>query len=199
MLATTDKTTFKTTVSGGALSSISAPPLLKQALTITASMALGITVQGPWAPDSSRAAVFQDGAFGKQLVMFEPGAAEQWHALTETQALQGDLAPQWSPDSKTLALPTRVSASSDLVLTLVAAPGYAKRDLATVPSAGGYYPGPFSAGGEFFVYAKTSGAGAATDGYWVDLRQGAAQAPEPIAIPGALGNRDFASHGLDFV
>ena len=199
VLATTDKTTFKTTVFGGALSSLSAPPLLKQPLTIGASAALGTTVQGPWAPDSSRAAVFGDSAFGKQLVMYEPGAVEEWHALTQTQALQGDLAPLWSPDSKALALPTRVSATSNLILTIVAAPGYAKRDVDTVPTAGGYYVGPFSAGGEVFVYAKTSSAAPATDGYWVDLRKGVADAPNPVAIPGAMGSRDFASHGMDFV
>ncbi len=199
VLATTDKVTFKTTAFGGPIASVSTPPVLKQDLMIGASSALGITFEGPWAPDSSRAALFQGGAFGKQLVMYEPGAAEAWHALAETQALQGDLAPLWSPDSKALALPTRVSASSNVVLKLIGSPGYAKRDIDTVPSADGYSPGPFSAGGEFFVYAKSTNGAAATDGYYVDLRKGVAQAPGPIAIPGALGGRDFASHGTDFV
>ncbi len=200
VLATTEKVTFKTTVFGGPLASVSAPgPGLKQGLNIFASSALGITVEGPWAPDSSRAAVFQDGTFGKQLAIYEPGATEEWHALAETQALQGDLAPLWSPDSKTLALQTRVSASSNVVLKLIASPGYAKRDLDSVPSAGGYFVGPFSAGGEFFVYSKTTAAGPATEGYYVDLRKGAAQAPDPVAIPGIIGGRDFANHGTDFV
>jgi hypothetical protein len=77
---------------------------------------------------------------------------------------------------------------------LIASPGYATRHFDAVSSTGNYQVGPFSAGGELFVYSKAVG-----DGYYIDLRQGVVKAPEPIAIPGAIGSREFASSGTDFV
>jgi len=193
ILATTDKTSFKTTVFGGPLSTLSAPPILKQNLTINATTSLGLLTNGPWAPDSSRAAVFQDGTYGKQLVMYEPGATEKWLALPETQAVSGGDASVWAPNSKTLAMTTRTSATSAVQLTLIAVPGYAKRDVDLVPFPGGFAPGPFSPDSGLFVYTK------GTAGYYIDLSKGVAAAPDPIAIPGAMGNREFATTGTDFV
>jgi hypothetical protein len=191
VLATTDKVSNETTVFGGIASTLPAPPIVKQHLKIFASVALGSTFEGPWAPDSSRAAVFQDVAIGKQLVMYEPGAASAWQTVGVNQAQQNDGTPKWSPDSKILALPSRTTAVSVLALTLVESPGYSKRDFDT--SANGFFTGPFSAGGELFVYSK------GTAGYYIDLRKGLTEAPDPIAIPGAMGSRDFAGQGTDFV
>jgi hypothetical protein len=193
VLATTDKVSGETTVFGGAASTLSAPPTLKQHLTIGATGSLGYTFEGPWSPDSSRAAVFQNGAsFGKQLVMYEPSAATAWQPVPVTQAVN-DGPGLWSPDSKTFALPSRTSAVSDVALTLVESPGYVKRDFDSVTSASSFYIGPFSAGGELFVYSKSA------VGYYIDLRKGLTEAPDPIAIPGAMGSRDFAGQGTDFV
>jgi Tol biopolymer transport system component len=192
LLATTDKVTQKTTMYGGALATLSAPPIIKQNIALTASQSLGVTAEGPWAPDSSAAALFEEGAYGKRLVIYQPGAATPWQETTETQALQGQFAPLWSPSSKTLVLETQASADADYSLKLLTAPTTFKT-LDSAPAVSGIYPGPFSAGGEFLVYSTSAG------GRYVDLRQGADKAPDPIALPGIMGAREFSTTGLGFV
>lgn len=195
LLATT---TTQTDVRGGTLAEASNLPIVKPKLTINAQEAIGTQADGFWAPNSSAAAVFQDGAFGRQLVLYQPAAQVPWHPIPLTQATQ-DHGPLWSPDSKALSLPTRTGVASTLQLTLVSPTDDAIHDVDSVPSGGGYAMGPYSAAGDFFVYVKTSTAAPATEGYFVDLRKGVAKASQPASLPGAVGPRDFASTGAELV
>jgi Tol biopolymer transport system component len=191
-------TTTQTDVRGGTLAEVANLPVVKAKLTLTAQDVMGAQPEGFWAPNSSAAAVFQDGELGRQLVLYQPAGQVPWHPIALTQATN-DRGPLWSPDSKALSLPTRTSVASALHLTLVSPTDDAIHDVDSVPSGGAYAMGPYSAAGDFFVYVKTTSAAPATEGYFVDLRQGVAKASQPVAIPGALGARDFASTGAELV
>ena len=202
LMATTADVQANSDVFGGVISTLSAPPSVKADVLLFASDILGATFEGPWSPDSSRAAIFQKGTlsqFARQLVMYQPGAAEPWQVYPEQQASRNDGEPVWSPSSELMALPTRTAAASSVTLTLVASPT-SKLDLDTVPSAGRFRVEGFSAAGEYMAYYKSSD-GVTQDGAYVDLRQGLANAGPAVPLPGvgSISGIDLATTTLDLV
>jgi hypothetical protein len=179
-----------TEVFGGPSTSLPSPPSVKKDLTLDAPY-----MTGYWAPDSSRAVTFQEGAtFGRQFVFYNPGAAQKWEELPLWQMGYewDDGASLWSPDSSVLAAVTRTSASSKRTITLVASAN-SKLD---VDTAALIWAGEFSSGGEYFAYGK-SDDGLTTAGAYVDLREGLAMSGPPI--PCGSGDLRFATTTLEAV
>ncbi|HVY26971.1 MAG TPA: hypothetical protein VHB79_10480 [Polyangiaceae bacterium] len=193
LLAVTNGATGKTNVSGGTRAQLLALPSVKTGVVLAARDVIPYSPGTPWSPDSSRAWAFQESAVGKQLVIYQPSEAEKWHPLPSHQ-LKTDANPIWSPDSTVLALPTKTAADSAISLTLVSSPDYVAKDVDQTVSAGFIKMLGFSAGREFFAYAKGTG-GPATDGYYLDLRNGVAKAPAPLPIDDPVDSLRFASTG----
>lgn len=193
LMATTNGATGKTNVFGGSRAQLLALPSVKTGISLQANDVFPYSPGTPWAPDASRAVGFQESAIGKQLVIYQPGEAEKWHPLALHQ-LTTDKYPIWSPTSTALALATKTAADSAVSLTLVSSPDYVSRSFDQTVNGGFIKMLAFSAGGEFFAYAKGSG-GPATDGYYVDLREGVAKAPAPLPIDDPIDSLQFASIG----
>lgn len=193
LLAVTNGGTGKTAVNGGARADLFALPALKTGLSLVVNDIFPLFPATPWAPDSSRAWGFQDDPIGKQLAIFQPKQDEKWHPLSLKQ-LKTDPYPVWSPDSSVLALPTKTAADSPIGLTLISSAAYESRDLDQTVNGGFIKMLGFSAGSEFFAYAKGTG-GPATNGFYIDLRQGLAKAPAPLPIQDPIQGLQFASHG----
>jgi hypothetical protein len=168
LLATTLDAAPDSDVFGGPLNTLSAPPGIKQGVALFAPDIIGTGFRGPWAPDSSRAAIFQAGPFGRQLVMYEPDAAEPWQPLPHYQAGRSDGEPVWSPSSDLIALPTRTTANALRQLRVVGIAGD-EFPIDSVSNEGFIAAIAFSAGGEFMVYRRSDDL-VAYQGVLVDLR-----------------------------
>jgi hypothetical protein len=190
IVAATDATNA-TALHAGPVSNLSSPPLLKQDLGLRATRA---DSERGWAPDSSRAALFQKGTFDRQLAMYEVGQGEQWHPLPR----QGCESHVWSPNSKLLAIHTRSAADAKPTLTLVESPGYALRDIATAPleaaTSVDWGVPRFSADSGFLVYQVVAKK------FYIDLRSGLEAAADPIELPGGIdGRHSFSTSGAGLV
>jgi hypothetical protein len=153
---------------------------LTQLTTLAPQMLLGArdvfsdlhsTHAATWAPDSSRAALWMDDPAGRKLVIYEPGAEQEWLPLALPAVPErSDVA--WSPNSKMLVVVARDDAEPGTTLTLVELPGYATRVL-DFPIAGfGFGPEGqlvFGAEGESFL---------------LNLQAGLAASGDPIDLPG---------------
>lgn len=195
LVASTNNSTGQTSITGGPLAQLLALPSVKAGLLLPANDVLPLYPATPWALDSSRAWAFQDSAVGKQLVVYqanESGGAK-WHPLALHQ-LTTDPHPIWSPDSKVLALPTKTAVDSAMSLTLVTSPDYVSKDVDQTVNGGYFSVFGFSAGTEFFAYAKGTG-GAYTNGFYLDLRAGVAKAPKPVPIDDPIDSLRFGSSG----
>lgn len=193
LLAVTNGATGKTAISGGTRAQLLALPSVQSNVALLSGDIFPDYPATPWAPDSSRAVAFQASAVGKQLVIYQPGDAEKWHPLSLSQ-LKTDPFPVWSSDSSTLGLTTKTAADSSISLTLVTSPDYVAKDFDQTASAGAIKLFGFSAGREFFAYAKGTG-GPVTDGYYLDLRSGVAKAPAPLSIDDPIDWLAFGSTG----
>jgi len=169
-----------TSVFDGPVGTLASPPLLRQ-VGLDAYSVLGYRFpDGVWAPDSSRAALFQDLSVGvKQLVLDEPGAADPWQPISVPQVIGGPQ-PLWSPDSKELAIVSSAGDDADRILSLVGADG-SRHHLVTGTSKAEFHP-EFSARGEFLAYSAKNNPDKL---YYVDLRQGLQSSLKSIYLPGA--------------
>jgi dipeptidyl aminopeptidase/acylaminoacyl peptidase len=200
-MATTAKSGGVSTVFAGPMTMLSTPPVLKSNLALQASNILPRTLGSGWANDAKHAAIFQPAGSGRQLVLYEPGAAQTWNPLAVQQVAGpgpiGD--PAWSPDNKVLALLQQPALDASAELMLVSTETHTVRSLVQTAKGGHVFTGKYSAGGEFLSYQKSDQPSPTTfAGGLVDLRQGLAKATT-VPLDGTVSYQGFAAHSLDFV
>lgn len=195
LLATSDAKSRKTSIFGGAISSLGDPVLLADNLELTARSSLG-SVTGTWSNDSRHALAFEFDAGSIHPVLYQVGAVKPWQSLPITPA-DGHAVPTWSPDSKVLAI-ARVAGESTAP-SLFTSAGRQQLDLDTASPTGGLDLMQFSPSGDFLVYADRSAPHESQSFHYLDIRRGLAAAEAPTAVQAEYFTPDFANDGTRLV
>lgn len=203
LLAADDKVSGETSLFGGAMATLSSPPLLEHHKTGDSYPRLSaweLLPRTAWSPNSVYAAVFQPGAeqLTKQLAVYQPGAAE---SLRMTGIAPQDARPGvllWSPNSRELVSDGQAP-GSDRKLYVINPTDGSKQEIGNVGVLGNFGGPQFSAGGELFAFAGNTYQTKATSFRYFYLQLGPAGAATPHDISGWIDERGFGGSGTGFV
>jgi hypothetical protein len=200
-MATTPTVGAASSVYAGPMSMLTTPPPLKSNVALKASFILPQTLGSGWSNDAKHAAIFQPVGNGRQLVIYEPAAAQTWNPIAVQQVAGpgpgGD--PVWSPDNKVVALLGQAALDAIAELMLVSTENHSVRSLDQTAKGGHAWPGAYSAGGEYLSYLKSDqSVPTAYEGGLVDLRQGLEKA-SILPVSSDVTYPSFAAHSLDFI